>query len=202
MRSRRAAHRALAQRRRPAGDAHRAQQVGVEDQAAAVLAERRARAWRRAVSRYSRSDGSSSIGGEPLGRLRDRAWPPCTAGSRRRTGAPYRSMPSTWLITSSAAALEQLHVDVAERLEPAAEPRRGAPHALGDRADAAVPAGEQGDDPVGLAQLLHPQDDRVVAVSLPLNPTPDMSDSPQKPRRRSCFGSRCQSLATLTCRSR
>jgi hypothetical protein len=50
----------------------------------------------------------------------------------------------------------QLHVHVAEWLEPPAEPGRGAPDALGGRPDPAVAAGEHGDDAVGLAELLHP----------------------------------------------
>src|SRR5262249_26479405 len=90
------------------------------------------------------------------------------------------------------------YVDVAERLQPPAELRSGTPHALRDRADAAVVAGEQRDDPVGLAELLHPQHHGVVAVELP----PEAASGHQKPRRRSCVGSRCQSLATRTCRSR
>ena len=104
------------------------------------------------------------LGRQPLGGLGDRRSPRCSAGSRRGSRCRSRSMPSTWLTMSQRAALEQLHVDVAERLQPGAEPRRGAPHALGDRAHPAVPAGEQRDDPVGLAQLLHAQHHRVVAV--------------------------------------
>ena len=42
--------------------------------------------------------------------------------------------------------------------------RAGPAHALGDRADPAVLAGQQRDDAVGLAQLLGAQDDRLVAV--------------------------------------
>ena len=58
----------------------------------------------------------------------------------------------------------ELQVDVAERLEPGAELALGAPHALGHRADLAVPPGEHGDDPVGLAELLGAQDDALVPV--------------------------------------
>ena len=56
-----AAHRAFAQRRRPAGDGHRPQQVRVEHQGAGVLAAASARIAP-SVSRYSRSDGSRSTG--------------------------------------------------------------------------------------------------------------------------------------------
>ena len=55
---------------------------------------------------------------------------------------------------------------MAERLQPGAEPRGGAADPSGHRAQPAVPAGEQGDDPVGLAELLHAQHHRVVAVEL------------------------------------
>ena len=58
----------------------------------------------------------------------------------------------------------QLDVDVAAGFEPGAELRRGAPHALADRAHPAVAPGEQGDDAVGLAELVHAQDDRLVTV--------------------------------------
>ena len=80
-------------------------------------------------------------------------------------------MPSTWLTECRDAAgavgvAGDLQVDVAERLQPGAEPRGRAADAPGDRAQPAVPAGQQRDDPVGLAQFLHAQHHRVVAVEL------------------------------------
>jgi hypothetical protein len=51
------------------------------------------------------------------------------------------------------APLVQLQVDVAERLQPAAEPAAGTTHPLGDRTDLAAPLGEQVHDPVGLPSL-------------------------------------------------
>ncbi len=51
-----------------------------------------------------------------------------------------------------------------ERLEARAELRGRTSDALGDGPHAAVLAGEQGHDPVGLAQLLRAQDDAVIAV--------------------------------------
>jgi hypothetical protein len=62
------------------------------------------------------------------------------------------------------AAGRQLEVDVHERLEPGAEAARRAPHALADRAHLPVLARQQGDDAVGLAQLLGAQHDRLVPV--------------------------------------
>ena len=62
------------------------------------------------------------------------------------------------------AALGELEVDVGEGLEPGAELRGRTAHALGDRAHPPVVAGQQGDDAVGLAQLVGAQHDRLVAV--------------------------------------
>ena len=62
----------------------------------------------------------------------------------------------------------QLNVDVRERLQPGTELAAGAPHALGHRTDQPVLAGEQGDDPVGLAELVLTQHHR----SVPVQPHP------------------------------
>ena len=51
-----------------------------------------------------------------------------------------------------------------ERLKPGAEPRLRPADALGDRADPAGLAGQDGDDAVGLTQLVGAQHDAVVAV--------------------------------------
>ena len=73
-------------------------------------------------------------------------------------------MVSAWVTMSSERPVVELQVDVAERLQPGAEPGLGPAHALGDRADPAVAPGQQRDDPVGLAELLHPEHDRLVPV--------------------------------------
>ena len=62
-----------------------------------------------------------------------------------------------------AAPLPEQQVDVGERLEPAAELRRGLAHALGHRAHLAVALGQEHDDAVGLAQAVGAQDDALVA---------------------------------------
>ena len=51
-----------------------------------------------------------------------------------------------------------------ERLDPRAEPRAGPPHPFGHRPDPAVPAGQQGHDPVGFTEFLGPKDHGFVTV--------------------------------------
>ena len=58
----------------------------------------------------------------------------------------------------------QLNIDVRERFQPRPELAAGAPHALGHRAHQPVLAGEQGHDPVGLAELVLAQHHRSVPV--------------------------------------
>ena len=60
----------------------------------------------------------------------------------------------------------ELQIDVAERLQPGPEARGGAAYPPGHRAQPAMPAGQQRDDPVRLAEFLHAQHHRVVAVEL------------------------------------
>ncbi|RFS44875.1 hypothetical protein D0Q02_19685 [Micromonospora craniellae] len=60
----------------------------------------------------------------------------------------------------------ELQVDVTEGFQPGAELRGGPAYPPGDRAQPAVSPGEQGDDPVRLAEFLHTQHHRVVAVEL------------------------------------
>jgi hypothetical protein len=62
------------------------------------------------------------------------------------------------------APLVELDIDQHERLQPGPEPGHGLAHPLGHRPDLAALAGEQRDDPVGLAQLLGSQDDGLVAI--------------------------------------
>jgi hypothetical protein len=58
----------------------------------------------------------------------------------------------------------QLNVDVRERLQPRPELAAGAPNPLGHRAHQPVVPGEQGDDPVGLAEFVLTQHDRSVPI--------------------------------------
>ena len=60
------------------------------------------------------------------------------------------------------AALVALDVDDHERLEPGAEPGRGPANPLGHGPDPPPFAGQQGDDAVGLTQLVGAQDDGLV----------------------------------------
>src|SRR5439155_6601249 len=62
----------------------------------------------------------------------------------------------------------ELAVDLTERLEPRAELGPSAPDTLRDGAHSAVSAGEQGDDAVGLTELLGAQHDTLVPVELHL----------------------------------
>src|SRR3954470_8347537 len=55
------------------------------------------------------------------------------------------------------------------RLDPRAQPGAGLAHALRDGAHPAVLAGQQGDDPVRLTELLGAQDDALVAVEAHLS---------------------------------
>ena len=101
--------------------------------------------------------------GEPIGRLdhrRRRRVGAVVGHDHRGVGAERHRLRDD----VEAAADGQLQVGDHERLEPPAEPRRGAPHALRDRAHLAVLAREQRDDAVGLAQLMGAEDDPFVAV--------------------------------------
>src|SRR5674476_861739 len=98
-----------------------------------------------------------------------------------------------------APADDELEVDVAERLQPGAELRGGAPDAPRHRTYLAVAAREQRDDPVGLAERVRAEDDGLIVVrrhgSLPRSPplslvTGDPAGSPRD--RRSVRG--CLSL--------
>ena len=145
----------------PATD-ERAQQVGVEHQAGRVVA---------AGQRLHGADqqpvllqGRLALGlDQPVRRLEhDRA-----GGVERvvlADPAPERPERLGLRDDVEVAARAQLQVDVHERLEPRPEPRRRAAHALADRTDLAVRPGQEGDDAVGLPQLVGAQDDRLVAV--------------------------------------
>jgi hypothetical protein len=58
----------------------------------------------------------------------------------------------------------QLRVDVSERLQSRAEFAAGAANTLGHRANQPVIAGQQGDDPVGFAELVLAQHNGPVSI--------------------------------------
>ena len=70
-------------------------------------------------------------------------------------------------------------------LEPRAELRRRPTHALADGTHPTVPAGEHGDDPVGLAELVHPEDDRLIPIQRHPSMVPPSADS-ERLRRGRC----------------
>ena len=120
-----AADRAGVERRRPAGHGHAPQQVGVEDQAAGVLAG--GQRLERAEGQLEQPQRRLPLDrGEPLGRLGDRA------GRRvaRIVGEELLAVQRDGLdlahrVQRAADALGragQLQVDVPERLQPGAEP--------------------------------------------------------------------------------
>ena len=78
--------------------------------------------------------------------------------------APYEPARLGLLHDVERAADVELPVDHHERLEPGAESRAGAPHALRDRADLAVAAAQHRDDAVGFTQLVGAQHDGFVAI--------------------------------------
>ena len=69
----------------------------------------------------------------------------------------------------------ELQVDVRERFEPRPELRRGTSNTLGYGAHLAMPPAEHRDDPVGFAQLVGAQHDRIVAICRHLDIVPDMA---------------------------
>ena len=73
------------------------------------------------------------------------------------------------------AAGRELQVNVGEGLQARAELGRCPPNSLGDSAHLAVSPAEHRDDPVGLAQLMGAQHDRVVAICRHLDIVPDMA---------------------------
>src|SRR5699024_1045598 len=59
----------------------------------------------------------------------------------------------------------ELCIHMSERFQPCPEPGTGTADPLGDRTYLAVPFGEQGDDPVGFTQLVHPQHNAGISVT-------------------------------------
>ncbi|MDH6191502.1 hypothetical protein M2168_004534 [Streptomyces sp. CZ24] len=161
------AARAVAEARRVAVDGERAQQEGVEDQPGRVLAPGEG-AQPADEQEVLLDGGLPLVVGEPLGGLQhggaggvpvvvgDDAG--AVRGDGLGLGAERQAAPD-----QLAAPREVLHVDVGEGLKAGAELRLGAPHPARDGADPPVAAGEEGDDPVRLTQLLGAQHDAVVA---------------------------------------
>ena len=153
---------AFGQGGRPAGDRHGPQQIGVEDQlaGAAPVGHRPQRADGEPVQGGSRG---VFLPGQPLGGLQDRAGAGVAAVVADDVGGEGIDGDHLGDDVQIAAGV-QLDVDVRERFEPGAELAAGTPNPLGDRADQAVVAGQEGDDAVGLTELVLAQHDRPVPV--------------------------------------
>ncbi len=157
-----AALHAVVEGRRVARDRQRAQEVGVEDLLGRVLASgHRAEAADEQEELLDR--GLLLLGDEPLGGLEHHG-----AGG---VAVVVEAEPRVERVERlglgdhvEAAPLRELEVDVGEGLEARAPARRRTPHALGHRAHPPVLTRQQGDDAVGLTQLVGAQHDRLVAV--------------------------------------
>ena len=160
------------QRRSPACDTHGTQQVGVEYQFAGPCAvrDRPQRTDREPVQRRGRG---ALLTGESLGGLQDGACagvPAVVADDVGGEGIDRHHLRDD----VEVAARMKLYINMGERFQPGPELAAGTAHALGDRADQAVVAGQQGDDAVGLAELVLAHHDRPI----PIQPHPS-SLSPQ-----------------------
>ncbi len=158
-----AAHCTVAQCRFPSRRRHRPQQEGVEHQPrlAIPLGQGTQRSDDQQVQPQR---GLALFGGEPFGRLADgRHCRPATVvrGDLRTVGGDRFGLgdrvqlPVRRGVGALRVAGEQLDVDLHARLQACTEFRGGPSHPFADGADPAVPAGQQRDDPVGLAQLVH-----------------------------------------------
>ena len=166
---------ALGERRRPAGDAHRPQQIGVEHQLARAVAVGHG---------PQRPDGESVQCGrrgpllarEPFGGLQHRA-PAGVAAIVADDVAGERIDGLHLGDDVEVAAGMQLDVDVCERLQPRPELAAGATHSLGHRTDQTMVTGEQGNDPVGLAELVLAQHHRPIPVQPHRHSLPPLADN-------------------------
>ena len=153
---------ALGERGRPSGDSHGAQQVSVQHEfpRAAAVGHRPQRADRQPVQRGHRG---AFLACQPFGGFQHGARAGVAAvvaddvGGERVDGLHLGD-------DVEVAAGMQLNVDVRERLQPGPELAAGAPHSLGHGADQPVLTGEQGDDPVGLAELVLAKHHRPIPV--------------------------------------
>ena len=138
------------------------QQVGVEDElAVVVLADQGTQSGHEQGELLDRR--LALLGREPLGRLEHRR-------ARRPTGVVAGELSAVsgdrldLGHRVQGSSLVQLDVDVAERLEPGTDATGRLAHPSGHPANATVRSGEEGDDAIGLAQLLGTQHDGLVAV--------------------------------------
>ena len=187
-----AAARAVLEARRPAGEGERPQQVGVEGEARAVLApgERTERPHEQQVLLQRPLGLGELVGGLDHGvrrRVRRVVLRDLGAVGAERLGLRH---------DVERAALVQLQVGDHERLEPRAELRARAPHALRDRAHLAVPPRQQREDAVGLAQLVGAQHDGFISV----DGHPSILPSPARPHGRTSRGCRARTVVVHWCR--
>ena len=162
MRARCGAAGAFGQRRRPPGDAHGTQQIRIQYQVAgsSTVGHRPQRADRESMQSRGRC---SFLTGEALGGFQHRTRAGVSAVVADDIGGE-RVKRDDLRDDVQVAARVQLHVDMRERLQSRAELAAGAAHSLGHRADQSIVAGEQGDDPVGFAELVLAQHHRPVPV--------------------------------------
>ena len=157
-----AAFRAVGERRRPACHCEGSQQVRIEDEARLMLPRDE-----RAQARHEQGEllhrRLSLLRRHALGRLEHRraGGPLGVIGRQHRT---VRSDRLDLVHRVERASLVELHIDVAERLEPRTNTARSLADSARDTPHSAVAAGEEGDDAVGLAELLGTQDDGFVTV--------------------------------------
>src|SRR5690606_35996698 len=152
---------AVDEARRPSGDRQGTQQVGVEGEPGCVLptAQRAQRPHEQEVVLQPRLVLGEAVGGLDHG-VRGRE-ARVVARDVTAVGAEHLGL----LHDVEAAPDVALHVDDHERLEPRAEPRARAPHALRNGAQLAVLPAQHRDDAVGLTQLVGAQHDGFVTVN-------------------------------------
>ena len=148
--------------RSPAGHRQRAHEVGIEHQPGVVLGRHQG-AQPTDEQEVLLHGGLALLGSHPLRGLEHRL-PGRVAAVVVHEGGAEGGDGLDLGDPVEGATLVELHVDVPEGLEACPDPRGGAAYALGHRADPTVLPREDGDDPVGLAQLLGTQDDTLVAV--------------------------------------
>ncbi len=172
----------LDERGRPAGDAHGPQQVGVEHQFARPVAVRD-RAQGADGEPVQRRHRGTFLTGQPLGGLQH--------GASARVAAVVADDVAGERVDGlylgddvEVPARVQLNVDVRERLQPGPELAAGAAHALGHGTDQTVLAGEQGHDPVGLAELVLAQHHRPISVQPHQHSLPSRGDNVAEAYRR------------------
>ncbi len=162
MRPGRTAPGAVGEAGRPAAGREGAEQVGIQDEFGGVVAP----AQRRQGAHQQVVLGGSGFAVDVRELLRRLGH-----GGRHRVAAIVRGDVSAVGALGhglrddvQGAPGNQLEIGHHERFQPGAEPAAGAPDALRHRTHLAVVLGQQGDDPVGLAQLMGAQYDGVITV--------------------------------------